>query len=145
MQRDDTQTIDRVASRLAWESVGGRERFLKVSRRGVRVVEVGRKGRPLLFFHGAGGWAETWGEVVPAMAKAGYHCFAVDLPGFGQSAPPLLRPRYFEPGRSYYVRWTAKLLDALKLKRATLIGHSLGGTVAMLTAATVPERVAGWC
>lgn len=141
MLRDDTEAIDRAASRLAWESVGGRERFIKVSRRRVRVVEVGRKGHPLVLFHGAGGWAETWGEVVPALAKAGYHCFAVDLPGFGQSAPPV-HPRYFEPGRSYYVRWAVKVLDALKLRRATLIGHSLGGTIAMLTAASRPERVA---
>jgi len=139
--REDTEAIEQMVSGLAWESVGSRQRFLRVSRRRVRVVEVGRKGHPLVFLHGAGGWAETWGEVVPAMARAGYHCFAVDLPGFGQSAPPL-RPRYFEPGRSYYVRWTTKLLDELKLKRATLVGHSLGGTVAMLTAATVPERVA---
>jgi pimeloyl-ACP methyl ester carboxylesterase len=138
--KEDTSAIDEVARERAWESVGGRQRFLKVSRRQVRVVEVGRKGRPLLFFHGIGGWAETWGEVVPTMARAGYHCFAVDLPGFGQSAPPI-RARYFDPGRSYYVRWVAKLMDELKLKRATLIGHSLGGTVAMLTAASRPERV----
>lgn len=141
MLREDKEAIEQVVDGLAWESVGGRQRFLKVSRRRVRVVEVGRKGHPLVFLHGAGGWAETWGEVVPAMARAGYRCYAVDLPGFGQSAPPQ-RARYFEPGRSFYVRWVTKLLDELKLKRATLIGHSLGGTVAMLTAATVPERVA---
>lgn len=107
----------------------------------MRVVEVGRRGHPLLFLHGAGGWAETWGEVVPALARAGYRCFAADLPGFGQSAPPV-RARYFDPGRSYYVRWVQRLMDELHLRRVTLVGHSLGGTVSMLTAACVPSRVA---
>lgn len=117
-----------------------RERFVLVTRRRVRVLEVGRRGPPVLLFHGAGGWAETWGEVPSALAAAGYHAFACDLPGFGESEPPS-RPNYFHTRRSFYVRWTLRLMDALRLRRAALVGHSLGGTVSMLTAAMAPERV----
>jgi len=139
--RDDTGTIDCSAARRAWEAAGARQRFLPVSRRRVRVLELGRRGHPLVLFHGVGGWAETWGELLPVLAHAGYHVFAVDLPGFGQSTPPG-RARYFDVKRSYYVRWAQRLLDALQLRRVTLLGHSLGGTVAMLTAASAPARVA---
>jgi 4,5:9,10-diseco-3-hydroxy-5,9,17-trioxoandrosta-1(10),2-diene-4-oate hydrolase len=103
------------------------------------VVEQGR-GHPVLLFHGAGGWAETWGELIPALASAGYRVVACDLPGFGRSDPPR-RARYFDATRCFYTRWVCDLMDALRLRRASMAGHSLGGTVAMLTAASAPERV----
>src|SRR5262245_33759119 len=141
MVRDVTWTIERTANSRAWEAAGARQYFLTVGRGRVRVIELGpRRGPPLVFLHGAGGWSELWGDLLPVLARAGYHVFAADLPGFGQSEPPP-RTRYFDLRRSYYVRWAQRLLDELHLPRATLIGHSLGGTVAMLTAAAAPERV----
>lgn len=116
-----------------------RQRFVEVRKRAVRVLEQGR-GHPVLLFHGAGGWAETWGELFPALACAGYRAIACDLPGFGHSDPPR-RARYFSAPRGFYTRWVCALMDALHLERATLAGHSLGGTVAMLTAASEPKRV----
>ncbi|HVE81299.1 MAG TPA: alpha/beta fold hydrolase [Myxococcales bacterium] len=136
--REDTETIERAVKRGG--AVRARVRFVTVNRRRVRVLEYGRRGPPLVLFHGAGGWAETFGELLPALARAGYHLYACDLPGFGQSEPPP-RVRYFEVHRGYYIRWVQRLMDQLQLQRATLVGHSLGGTVAMLTAASAPERV----
>ena len=59
---------------------------------------------------------------------------AVDLPGHGASAGPALE------SNEETADWLLRVLDAAKVERATLVGHSLGGLVA-LAAAGAPDRV----
>lgn len=62
---------------------------------------------------------------------------AFDLPGFGYSDAPL------EGSIAGYARDVAEGIEALGLKRFTIVGHSLGGAVATALAERMPERVAG--
>lgn len=104
-----------------------------------RVIEQGQ-GDPILLVHGVGGWAENWRYTLPALAGAGFRAIACDLPGFGLSQrPPDVR--YLDPVSPYYVSFIRDVLDALAIPRASLVGHSLGGTIAAVTAACVPGRV----
>ena len=60
---------------------------------------------------------------------------AVDLPGHGWSDGPAL------PSIAALADWTAKLVDAVGLGSAALVGHSMGALVALDTAARYPDKV----
>jgi len=102
---------------------------------GDRVVyRVDGKGPVLLLVHGLAGSAETWRHVMPALAK-GFTVVAPDLLGQGQSDKP--RGEYSLGAHANTLR---DLMDALGHKRATVVGQSLGGGVAMQFAYQFPER-----
>jgi pimeloyl-ACP methyl ester carboxylesterase len=102
---------------------------------GERVVyrRAGR-GPLLLLVHGMAGSSETWRHVMPALAKR-FTVLAPDLLGQGQSDKP--RGDYSLGAHANTLR---DLLDALAYERATVIGQSLGGGVAMQFAYQFPER-----
>lgn len=102
----------------------------------VAFVDEGAGEPPLLFIHGFGESTRTWDLVRPALA-ARHRTVALDLWGFGASArPPGLKP-------AAWVRQVEGLLDHLGLEAAVLVGHSLGGRVALMCARDLPERVRG--
>jgi pimeloyl-ACP methyl ester carboxylesterase len=84
-------------------------------------------GDPLVLIHGLFDSSEGWADLA---ARTGRSCIAIDLPGFGGSdLPPA-------PRIDCYADDVAFALDELGVRRATLVGHSLGGAVA----AAVAER-----
>lgn len=91
---------------------------------------------PIVFLHGIGGRATGWARVQRACAQAGYASLAWDMPGYGQS--PFIDPYDFDG----LADALALLLDARGLQKAVLVGHSLGGMVALQMWARHPERVA---
>jgi len=86
--------------------------------------DVGR-GEALLLLHGMAGSSDTWRSVIPLLARK-YRVIAPDLLGHGQSAKP--RSDYSLGAFAVGLR---DLLDELGVSRATVVGHSLGGGVAM--------------
>ena len=93
-------------------------------------------GPPLVFLHGIGGRASGWAPVQQASAAAGHASLAWDMPGYGNS--PTITPYDFDG----LADALAALLDAQGLARAVLVGHSLGGMVALQMWARHPQRVA---
>ncbi|HME68692.1 MAG TPA: alpha/beta fold hydrolase [Myxococcota bacterium] len=91
-------------------------------------------GPVLLFIHGIAGSAATWDDVLPRLADR-YSVVAPDLPGHGRSGKP---PGDYSLGG--YASGMRDLLDALRHERASVVGHSLGGGVAMQFAYQFPER-----
>ncbi|MFQ5827862.1 MAG: alpha/beta fold hydrolase [Candidatus Methylomirabilia bacterium] len=92
-------------------------------------------GPPVLLIHGLGGFAESWRHNLPALARQAA-VVSVDLPGFGHSSKP--------PGPYHLSRFVEALdgfIGSLELGRTSLIGHSLGGAVAVAYALARPERV----
>ena len=100
--------------------------------RAVTYAEAG-SGPVLLLIHGIAGTYENWQAVVEPLAR-GHTVLAPDLPGHGMSAPG---------GGDYSLGALAAglrdLLIALGHERATLVGHSLGGGIAMQFAYQFPE------
>ena len=92
------------------------------------------KGPVLLLVHGMAGSSMTWRHVMPALAQR-YTVIAPDLLGHGRSDKP--RGEY---SLSAHVNTLRGLLDALGHQRATVVGQSLGGGVAMQLAYEFPER-----
>lgn len=82
-------------------------------------------GEVLLLIHGMAGSSETWRAVIPPLSKK-FRVIAPDLLGHGESAKP--RTDY---SLGAFAVWLRDLLDELGVSRATVVGHSLGGGVAM--------------
>ena len=90
---------------------------------------------PVLLLHATGGRADTWDRFAAALADAGRYVIALDLRGHGTSAHP------GEYSLELMVDDVVGFLDARGLARVDLVGHSLGGFVAMSLAARDPARV----
>lgn len=93
------------------------------------------RGPPVLLIHGLGGFAESWRHNLPALGRQAA-VYALDLPGFGQSAKPVRR---YSLG--FFVAALEEFTRALELLRPALVGHSLGGAVAAAYALTHPGQV----
>jgi len=91
-------------------------------------------GPLLVLIHGIAGSSATWEDVLPELAER-YTVVAPDLLGHGQSAKP--RTDY---SLGAYASATRDLLGMLGFDRGTVLGHSLGGGVAMQFAYQFPER-----
>jgi pimeloyl-ACP methyl ester carboxylesterase len=96
--------------------------------------QVGR-GPAVLLIHGITSSSRTWRTVMPALAEH-HTVVAPDLLGHGRSAKP--RGDYSLGG---YASGLRDLMVALEIPSATVVGHSLGGGVAMQFAYQFPERV----
>jgi pimeloyl-ACP methyl ester carboxylesterase len=96
-------------------------------------VHVGT-GPALLLIHGIGDSSRTWRDVIPILARD-HTVLAPDLLGHGRSDKP--RADYSVGG---YANAMRDLMSVLGIERATVVGHSLGGGVAMQFAYQYPER-----
>jgi pimeloyl-ACP methyl ester carboxylesterase len=96
-------------------------------------VHTGR-GPALLLIHGIGDSSETWRALIPRLAEH-YTVIAPDLLGHGRSDKP--RADY---SVAAYANAMRDLISVLGVDRVTVIGHSLGGGVAMQFAYQYPER-----
>ena len=115
-------------------------RFVHTAQGRLFVQETGpRDGAPVVLVHGTAVWSEAWRPTMDALAAAGYRAIAFDVPPFGFSA---------RPGSAAYARTDqaariAELLDALTLKRAFIVAHSIGARGPMELLLRAPERVQG--
>ncbi|MDG3009099.1 alpha/beta fold hydrolase [Rhodococcus sp. D2-41] len=94
---------------------------------------IGGDGEPLLFIHGMVGSSRAWRYVMPRLADR-HLVLAPDLPGHGSSGKP--RGDYSLGAFAAALR---DMLDRLGIERVTVVGHSLGGGVAMQLAYQHPE------
>jgi pimeloyl-ACP methyl ester carboxylesterase len=117
-------------------------RFLDVN--GLRVhYKIAGQGEPtLVLLHGFGASIFSWREVMEPLAEVGT-VIAFDRPAFGLTARPM--PGEWSGENPYspeaQADLTVALLDGLAVERALLVGHSAGGTIAVLTSLRHPERV----
>ncbi|MFD3590401.1 alpha/beta fold hydrolase [Streptomyces sp. NPDC058683] len=117
--------------------MSGSERL--VLRDGVRLVcrDWGGSGHPVLLLHGLAGHAGEW-DVLARRLSERFRVVAVDQRGHGASE------RYPEDvSRAAYIADVVAITERLGLERPVLVGQSLGGHTAMLTAASHPEMVRG--
>lgn len=96
--------------------------------------------RVALFVHGWACSVYSWRHVLRPVADAGVRAIAVDLKGHGLSDKPLDLDGYTLPAMA---RHLDGIMDALRVERALLVGHSMGGAIALRQAIDAPARVAG--
>jgi pimeloyl-ACP methyl ester carboxylesterase len=108
---------------------------LKLHGHSVTYTTAGTRGPVVVLIHGITGSNVTWDEVMPLLARD-HRVVAPDLLGHGKSAKP--RGDY---SLGAYATGVRDVMTALGHRRYTLLGHSLGGGVAMQLAYQFPERV----
>ena len=91
------------------------------------------EGNPLVLIHGMAGDRHEWDRLIAAL-PAGFPTLRYDLRGFGRSSPLDGQPYSHSDD-------LLALLDALGIKRAPLLGLSMGGGAALNFALSHPERV----
>jgi pimeloyl-ACP methyl ester carboxylesterase len=106
-----------------------------------RVLELEGDGPPLLMLHGYADSADTWRQSLARLARQGQRAIAVDLPGFGTAdrlEPSAILPQYdtFAAGALRYAAGRPR-------RAVTVVGNSLGGTVALRLAERHGSAVAG--
>ena len=104
---------------------------------GLRVayMDEGKGDQTLLFIHGLGSYAPAWKKNIEGL-KNEFRCIAIDLPGYGHSS----KGDY--PGDMlFYADVIARLIRKLDLQQVTLVGHSMGGQIAITTGLGYPELI----
>jgi pyruvate dehydrogenase E2 component (dihydrolipoamide acetyltransferase) len=92
---------------------------------------------PVVLVHGYGGDKNSWLFVQQPLAEEGHRAIALDLPGHGASAKDV-----GDGSLQTLTECVTGFLDALGIRRAHLVGHSLGGAVVAAVAKAAPGKVA---
>lgn len=108
--------------------------------KGSEPFQVGEGDTALLLIHGFASSPSVFSEMAPELAKAGVECRALHLPGFGEMPSNMLRVAEAE--------WRDAVADGVERakadgKKVWLVGHSLGGTLALDYALAHPENLEG--
>jgi pimeloyl-ACP methyl ester carboxylesterase len=103
----------------------------------IAYLDTGEGPHTLVLIHGLGSYAKAWSKNVGALAKE-YRVIAVDLPGYGGSD---------KPDAPYSMQYFAEvlhgLLGQLDVHHPVLVGHSMGGQIAITYALLYPEEYSG--
>ncbi len=101
---------------------------------GLSLISRGSGQPALVFLHYFSGAAASWQWVVEIL-QHDFQCIALDLPGFGQAEP------LAETSLAGYSQFISKALTQLQLERVVLVGHSMGGKLALQVAADLGEGI----
>jgi len=107
---------------------------IKVGKLNIRYF-TGGQGEPLILLHGGGGGAEGWLQNATELGKR-YSIYVPDLPGFGRS-----QPIDGDQGMSEFVQFVEDFTHSLGLKHFHLVGHSIGGGIALHYALKFPYKI----
>jgi len=119
---------------------GYKSHYMDVDGINTHYIEVG-SGEPLVLIHGGGPGADcygNWYKCLPEFAK-NYHCFAVDMLGFGRTDKP--NPENFLYSQDARTKHMTGFLQGLPFESVNLIGNSMGGLTSLCVARTQPELV----
>lgn len=100
----------------------------------VHYRECASDGPPLVLIHGLSGSTRWWSRNLTALAEH-FRVFAIDLPGFGDNR------RWCRFNLAEVATQLCAWLDAIDVPRASIIGHSMGGVIALDMALCAPDRI----
>lgn len=92
-------------------------------------------GYPVILVHGFSQSTLSWEKTMPALAAAGYHAYAIDLFGHGMSD----KPYGVKYSPESYAQQVYEFMRAVRVPKANIVAHSMGGAVAMKFACDHPD------
>jgi pimeloyl-ACP methyl ester carboxylesterase len=101
----------------------------------IAYIDEGSSENVLLLIHGLGTSAKSWIKNIPELSK-NFRVIAVDLPGYGKSDKG-----DFKYSLSWYSQVLTEFLMELNIKKATFVGHSMGGQISLITSLNYPQMV----
>jgi len=111
---------------------------VKIGENMIHFIDTGGPDRfPVLFIHGLGENLLTWQKVLDRLPQEKYRFLLIDLPGHGQSTAE----RRGEYSHRQLAEQLVEFLDVLSIEKMVVVGHSLGGTLAIRMALLHPEKV----
>lgn len=119
-------------------TLAGYAKNVKLETSGLNIFcfEAGKEhDKSILLIHGLGDEADTWRHIIQPLAER-FHVIALDLPGFGRSDKPKVKYTPY-----FFMETILALLDSLSIKKAILMGSSLGAIFAHELAITHTDRV----
>ncbi|MFN4143279.1 acetoin dehydrogenase dihydrolipoyllysine-residue acetyltransferase subunit [Aestuariivirga sp.] len=117
------------------EEQGPKYEFADTAAGKLRYAKRGSGDETLILIHGFGGDLDNWLFNIDALGEKAT-VYALDLPGHGQSAKALENP-----GLGSLTAALSSFMDKLGIGKAHLVGHSMGGAIAMQLAADQPQKV----
>ncbi|VAW41592.1 hypothetical protein MNBD_CHLOROFLEXI01-4095 [hydrothermal vent metagenome] len=112
-----------------------------VTEQGILHYESIGRGQPIILLHGWINSWDVWRDLMIKLSDTGrYRVYALDFWGFGESA----KGSQTQAGTfqiDSYVEMVCQFMDSLGIQKVPILGHSLGGTVALQISLTYPERV----
>lgn len=101
----------------------------------IAYVEQGSGSQTLILIHGLGSYLPAWDKNIPELSK-NYRTIALDLPGYGKSSKG-----NYEFSMTYYAQVIREFCYAMKIDEVVLVGHSMGGQIALTAALQYPDLV----
>ena len=114
----------------------GESRYVRVGNIDTHQVVAG-EGPPLLLLHGLGASVITWRDNIGPLSRA-FRVYALDLPGHGDSDKPDI-----DYSADTVVQFLLGFVESLGIERPRMIGNSIGGALALITALRHPDLVDG--
>ena len=99
----------------------------------VAYVDEGKGEQTLIFIHGLGSYLPAWQKNIEVL-KADYRCIALDLPGYPKSSKG-----DYPYDMTFFASVVLEMIETLNLKNPVLVGHSMGGQVAITAVLKSPE------
>jgi pimeloyl-ACP methyl ester carboxylesterase len=124
---------------MHWRAFQTMQRLVELAYRYVSYVDEG-SGDPVVLLHGIPTWGYLWHGVMPDLAPT-HRVLIPDLLGFGYSDKRDRFDRSIARQAEMIEAWMA----ALAVERASIVGHDIGGGVALRLATLFPQRVARLC
>lgn len=107
---------------------------IKIEGEEIAYVEAGSGEKTLLFIHGLSSNLQAWNKNISAL-KENFKCIALDLPGYGKSTKN--HPAY---SLTDYADFLHKFIDQKDLQNVVIIGHSMGGQIAIHTVLAAQDK-----
>jgi pimeloyl-ACP methyl ester carboxylesterase len=128
----DLKTMDSYTS--SWQS-NGAVKSSTLESGSLRYLDIGH-GQPLLLIHTLRTQLDYFQKLVPLLQDR-YRILAIDLPGHGHSSIPP-RARFDEP---FFRQSVIEFIENLDVEKLIVLGESIGGVLALVLAATIPNRI----
>ncbi|MDQ3687439.1 MAG: alpha/beta hydrolase [Acidobacteriota bacterium] len=124
---------------MNWRDYQSMQRVAEVGERFVSYVDEGT-GEAAVLLHGIPTWGYLWHRLIPVLAKQ-RRVLAPDLPGFGYSD----KSDYFDRSIARQAEMVDAWMEKVGIERAAIVGHDIGGGVALRLATLFPHRVNKLC